>query len=235
MSREPSRWFATADRSEGDATDVPDLALACEALARGRPVVLPNACPMAYVVVATEPRAINVLKGRTVDQNVGIAQPRGEDWQELEQVIDLPQDRLSLMTALMRQHLVSFLVPLQAAVPLPAWIDPAVRSGQLGMFATWMPLTPVWDQFPRLFGSSANRTGHPPASTAAEARSIFDRDTVVVDGDGLRSPGCTRGSSTILRMSPSGRLSVHRPGAQDAVAGIHGDDFVRMLEESTAA
>lgn len=217
--------------SEHGPTPLPGLDHACEELARGRPVVVPNACPMAYLVLATSPRPLNLLKGRPADQNAGIALPRGSDWRALAEVIDLSPDDLAGVTALMHRDLLSFLLPLRAGQPYPEWVAPAVRAGQLAVFAAvWEPLGQVWERFSRLFGSSANRTGHAPATTAAEAREMFGTECLIVDGDSQRTPGCTRGSSTIMQISPDGRLHLYRSGAQDA--GLDGATFVRRLEES---
>lgn len=193
------------------------LDAACAALAAGRPVVLPNATPMSYVVTATTPAVVNAAKGRPRDQNVGMAIYDEADWRQLAAVIDLPPDTLAWVLDLQRRELISFLVPLRARVASPSWIAAAVRDDYLGVFAPWWPpLAPLWQQFPRLFVSSANRTGASPAATAAQAAAAFGPDVVVVDGDALRAPSLTRGATTILRITPQGRLSIYRSGAHDA-------------------
>jgi tRNA A37 threonylcarbamoyladenosine synthetase subunit TsaC/SUA5/YrdC len=210
----------------GSAPALPGLDAACHALAAGRPVVLPNAPPLAYIVVATSAREVNRLKRRPLDQNVGITLYDAADWEALRPALDLAPDAFARMLALMRRELLSFLAPVRDGVELPDWLRPAVRDGWLGLFAgRWHPLGPLWERFPRLFGSSANRTGQPPAASACEARGIFGDAAVVVDGDARRSAAATRGATTILRIAPDGTLALHRAGAQDA--GLTAENPVR--------
>ena len=209
---------------------LPGLDEACRALAEGQPVVLPSATPAAYIVVATVPRAVNAIKGRPLDQGVGITLSDDADWATLEPSLDLPADALARMHFLLRSELLSFLLPLRAGAAVPAWVEPAVRDGRLGLFAgRWAPLTRIWERFPRLFGSSANRTGAPPARSAVEARAAFGDATVIVDGDALRDPRGTLGATTIVRVAPGGALSLHRHGAHDAASGLDAGAFVRRL------
>jgi tRNA A37 threonylcarbamoyladenosine synthetase subunit TsaC/SUA5/YrdC len=211
-------------------TDLPGLDAACRALAAGRPVVLPNRAPLAYIVVATDPREVNRLKGRPVHQSVGIALSDDADWRALEPALDLTGAGLARMRALMRRELLSFLAPVRDGVTLPEWLAPAERDGWLGLFAgCWRPLGPVWQRFPRLFGSSANRTGRPPAGSAAEAAAAFGDSTVVVDGDERRASTLTRGATTILRIGPDGTPALHRSGAHDA--GLTADEFLRRCRQ----
>jgi tRNA A37 threonylcarbamoyladenosine synthetase subunit TsaC/SUA5/YrdC len=210
------------------AATVPGLDLACRALAAGRAVVLPNATPLAYIVVATSPREVNRLKGRPLEQNVGITLYDDADWRVLAPALDLAPDGLARMLALMRRELLSFLAPVRPGAELPEWTRPAVRDGWLGLFAgRWRPLAPLWERFPRLFGSSANRTGRPPVASAAEAAAEFGDAAVVVDGDAQRDAAATRGATTILRMAPDGALGLHRTGAHDA--GSSAEGYLRRL------
>ncbi len=130
---------------------------------------------------------------------------------------------------LMRRELLSFLAPVRDDAEPPDWIRPAVRDGSVGLFAgRWRPLAPLRAQFPRLFGSSANRTGQPPTSSAAEADAIFGDAAVVVDGDAQRRGTAMRGATTILRIAPDGTLELHRTGAQNM--GLAAEDYLRRLE-----
>jgi L-threonylcarbamoyladenylate synthase len=213
-------------------TALPGLGEARRALAAGRPVVLPNPTPLAYIVVATNPREVNRVKGRPLDQNVGITLHDDADWRALQPALDLPPEGLARMRALMRRDLLSFLAPVRDGVELPEWIRPAARDGRLGLFAgCWRPLAPLWEAFPRLFGSSANRTGRPPVASAAEATAVFGEDAVVVDGDARRDAAATRGATTIVRIEPDGALALHRAGAHDA--GLAADEFLRRLQAAT--
>jgi tRNA A37 threonylcarbamoyladenosine synthetase subunit TsaC/SUA5/YrdC len=209
-------------------TQIPGLDVACRALAAGRAVVLPNATPLAYIVVATSPREVNRLKGRPLDQNAGITLHDDADWRLLAPALDLAPDGLARMRALMRRELLSFLAPVRPGAELPDWIRPAIRDGWLGLFAGWRPLTPLWERFPRLFGSSANRTGEPPVASAAEAAAVFGEAAVVVDGDARREAAATRGATTILRMAPDGTLGLHRTGAHDA--GRSAEEYLAALD-----
>jgi tRNA A37 threonylcarbamoyladenosine synthetase subunit TsaC/SUA5/YrdC len=211
---------------------LPGLGAARRALAAGRPVVLPNATPLAYIVVATDPREVNRVKGRPLEQNVGITLHDDADWRALQPALDLPPEGFARMRALMRRELLSFLAPVRAGAELPAWIRPAVRDGRLGLFAgCWRPLEPLWAGFPRLFGSSANRTGRAPAASAAEAAAAFGDAALVVDGDARRDVAATRGATTIVRMEADGTLALHREGAHDA--GLAPDEFLRRLQAAT--
>jgi tRNA A37 threonylcarbamoyladenosine synthetase subunit TsaC/SUA5/YrdC len=207
---------------------IPGLETACRALASGHPVVLPNASPLAYIVVATSPREVNRLKGRPLDQSVGVTLYDDTDWRALRPALDLAPDAFVRMLTLMRRELLSFLAPVRDGAELPEWLRPAARDGWLGLFAgRWHPLAPLWARFPRLFGSSANRTGEPPVSSAAEAATVFGDDAVVVDGDARRDAAATRGATTILRIAPDGALGVHRTGAHDAE--LSADEYLRRL------
>lgn len=219
---------ARADVTPGSDGAVAGLDAACAALAAGRPVVLPNATPLAYMVVATSPLEVNRLKGRPLHQNVGITLYDDADWRAVQPALDLAPDAFARMLELMRRELLSFLAPMRRGAELPEWLRPAVRDDWLGVFAgQWQPLTPLWERFPRLFGSSANRTGHSPAGSAAEAAAVLGHKTVVVDGDAQRDVAATRGATTILRIWPDGTIALHRTGAHDA--GLSAHDYLARL------
>lgn len=222
---DPRRPAQVTPGSDGTVTG---LDAACAALAAGRAVVLPNATPLAYILVATSPRAVNRVKGRALEQSVGITLYDDADWRALQPMLDLTPDAFARMLSLMRQQLLSFLAPVRPNAELPEWLRPAVRDGWLGAFAgRWRPLTPLWERFPRLFGSSANRTGQPPVGSAAEAAAVFGDQTVVIDGDAQRELAATRGASTILRIWPDGTIALHRTGAHDA--GLSAHDYLARL------
>ncbi len=190
---------------------------------------MPNPSPMTYGIVATSPHAINALKRRPLDQNVAVSLHDDAEWQHVAPSLDLQPDMLSGIVALMRKRL-SLLVPLRGTVSHPDWISPAVRNGYLAMFSgRWAPLAQLWDQFPRLYGSSANRTGQPPAASAAEAVGIVGTDALVVDGDMLRDLGSAHSASSMVRVAPGGELSLYRHGAQDTASGLDPEAYVRQL------
>lgn len=209
--------------------DPPGIEQALRALTEGYPVVVPNPSPMTYGVVATTPQAVNTLKGRPLDQNVAISLHDDGEWQRISTGFDLPPPLLPWIVDLLRERL-SLLVPLRRAARHPDWILPAVRGDYLAMFdGYWAPLARLWDRFPRLYGSSANRTGQPPAASAGEAIRNLGRGAVVVDGDALRDPGCTHAGSSMLRIARDGTLSLHRRGAQDAATGLDTEAYLQRL------
>lgn len=202
--------------TEGEAVRLPGLDEACAALAEGRAVVVPNPSPMTYGVVATTAEAVNALKGRPLDQAVGVSLHAPQEWQRVAECIDVPPGVLPRIAALLRERL-SLLVPLRDGDAHPSWIAPAVRHGYLAMFSgRWDPTARLWDGFPRLFGSSANRTGRSPAATAAEATAIMAGDAPVVDADVLRDLDRPHAASSMVRVDRDGTLSLYRRGAQDA-------------------
>ncbi|HEX6447023.1 MAG TPA: Sua5/YciO/YrdC/YwlC family protein [Streptosporangiales bacterium] len=209
--------------------ELPGLAEACRALADGRAVVVPNPSPMTYGVVATSPQAVNLLKGRPADQHTAVSVHDAAEWQRIVACLDVPPGVLRRIVVLLRQRL-SLLVPLRDSGPRPDWIAPAVRDGYLAMFdGWWAPTARLWDAFPRLYGSSANRTGRPPAASAAEVDPAMLAAAQVVDGDALREGEQVHAASSMVRVARDGELSLYRRGAQDAASGLDPDAYVRHL------
>ena len=199
---------------------VTGLDRACAALSEGRPVAVPNPSPMTYGIVATDPRAVNVLKGRPAEQNVAVSLHDETEWRRVAPCLDLPSGTLARVVAMLSMRL-SLLVPLRAGRAAPEWVEPAVHRGQLAMFnGWWAPAAPLWDGFARLYGSSANRSGQPPAPSAARAREMLGPDVPVVDGDALRDLSVAHSASSMIRVAPDGALHLHRHGAQDAASGL---------------
>lgn len=193
----------------------PSLERACRALDAGRAIVVPNPPPMAYGMLATAAVAINALKGRALDQAVAVSLHDESEWQRLAPSIDVPPTALAAVVALLERRL-SLLVPLRSDVPHPHWMRPAVRDGYLCLFdGRWSRTAPVWDQFPRLFGSSANLTGQAPAASEAEVIAMFGTDCPVVDADAAGDPPRRRTASTIVRFDRDGRIALHRKGIHD--------------------
>jgi L-threonylcarbamoyladenylate synthase len=208
--------------------DLPGTGEARKALAAGRVAVLPHPSPLVYGVAATTPHAVNTAKGRPPGQEVAIWLHDDTAWQYLIPALDLHPAALATAFGLLRRELVTLLVPVRADTPPPAWITPAVRDGHALFFgARWTPLTRLLAGFPRLYISSANRTGHPPATTAAAAAAAFGPDVPVVDGDALRDPHRPHASTTMLRIAPEGDLTLVRHGIQDTA---HGPDPIGYLE-----
>lgn len=212
-----------------DGPEIPGLEEACRALTEGRAVVVANPSPMTYGIVATSPYAVNALKHRPQDQNVAVSLHNIAEWHDVAPSLDVPAELLPRIGALLRLRL-SLLVPLRDSAPHPDWINPAVRNGYLAMFSGWWaPLAQLWDQFPRLYGSSANRTGQLPAASAAEAVGIVGTDAPVVNADALRDLGRAHAASSMLRIAPDGELSLYRRGANDAASGLDPETYLRQL------
>jgi tRNA A37 threonylcarbamoyladenosine synthetase subunit TsaC/SUA5/YrdC len=212
-----------------DPPEVPGLEEACLALDEGRAVVVPNPSPMTYGIVATNPYAVNALKHRPPDQNVAVSLHNAREWRDVAPSLDLPAELLPRVGALLRLRL-SLLVPLRASVPHPDWINPAVRDGYLAMFSGWWaPLARLWDEFPRLYGSSANRTGQSPAASAAEAVAMVGTAAPVVNADAFRDLGRAHAASSMVRVAPDGELCLYRRGANDAASGLDPEAYLRHL------
>lgn len=190
---------------------------------------MPNPSPMTYGLVATRAWAVNAAKGRPLHQPVAVSLHDKAQWQRVAPVIDLPAERLPMLVALLRERL-SLLVPVRDAARLPAWVQPAVHAGELAMFSGWWaPLAALWERFPRLYGSSANRTGQPPVASAADAARTLGARAPIIDGDALRDPRRVHAASTMVRVTPDGQLGLYRRGAQDAASGLDIDAYIGRL------
>ncbi|MFJ7146706.1 hypothetical protein ACIQVT_00515 [Streptomyces sp. NPDC100445] len=191
------------------------------ALRQGGAVVLPNPAPLTYVVAATDPQAVNLAKARPPDQAVALWAHDPRTRAALDDVLDLDARLQALTRRLLAEERVTLLVPLRPRGRFPDWLSPASQDGWTLLFgARWTPLLPVLTDFPILYVSSANRTGEPPAATAAEATAMFPPATPVLDGTsftgaGNDHDGRPRSATTTLRVHPDGRLDLHRHGAQD--------------------
>ncbi|MFF7335361.1 hypothetical protein ACIQU5_07940 [Streptomyces sp. NPDC090306] len=199
-----------------------DLVRAGLVLDEGRAVVLPNAAPLTHVVTAAEPHAVNEAKGRPSGQAVALWAHHPGTLRALDELWDLNAEDIPLAHALLRDEHLTLLAPLRAGADLPHWLVPAAKDGWVLLFgARWEPLRPLLADRPVLYVSSANRTGHPPAATAAEALSMFPASVPVLGldhlaRDGRPTPEVPRRATTTVRLRRGGRLELHRPGAQDA-------------------
>jgi L-threonylcarbamoyladenylate synthase len=207
----------------GERRRLPGLAAACRARASGQAVVVPNPSPMTYGLVATSASAVNAVKRRPVDQPVAVSLHDAVEWQRVTPALDLPGELLPRLRMLLCRRL-SLLVPVRDTASLPAWVRSGMQEGYLAVFnGRWAPLDPLWNRFPRLLGSSANRTGEAPAACAADAARMLGTDVPVIDGDALRDPRRAHAASTMVRVTPDGTVRLHRRGAQDADSAVDPD------------
>lgn len=192
-------------------------------------MIVANPAPMAYGVVATTARAINELKRRPAEQNVAVSVHDRSQWRELEPAVDLPPGALRSVVQLLRMRL-TVLLPVGGTVPPPRWMAPALRDGRLAVFnGYWPALDWLWQRFPRLYGSSANVTGEPAVTSAAAAMAMFGADCVLAEADTETDDSDPRWSSTMVSLDATGRISLHRSGAQDQVCGAPAHDFIKEL------
>ncbi|GAA4992394.1 hypothetical protein GCM10023205_76130 [Yinghuangia aomiensis] len=191
-----------------------------QALHGGAAVVLPNPAPLTRLVTARHPATVNEAKARPADQPVALWAHHPGTLRALTDIWQLDDEQGTTARRLLAEEHLTVLVPV-GGPDLPAWALPAAKDGWMLLFgARWQPLRPLLDDHPVLYVSSANRTGHPPAATTAEALAMFP-DTVPVvsldaaeDPDGRHDPR-GRQATTTVRLHPDGRMEVHRQGAQD--------------------
>jgi heat shock protein HslJ/tRNA A37 threonylcarbamoyladenosine synthetase subunit TsaC/SUA5/YrdC len=192
---------------------------AIEVLRGGGAVVVTNPSPMSYGVVARDARAVNLLKGRPADQQVGISVHSEAVHDQLFRYLDLRTDTLAAIDFALAER-ISVLAPIRSDPTMPEWLAPAIQDGWVLFFdGCWGPLALLWLTFPFLYGSNANRTTEAPAAFATEARRQFPAGTVIIDADDRRTPAAAYGASTMIRVDPNGRLALHRSGIQDQAAG----------------
>ncbi|MFF3212644.1 hypothetical protein ACFYYB_18480 [Streptomyces sp. NPDC002886] len=216
-------------------TRLPDTNAAADALRAGRAVILPNPSPLTYVVAATTPGAVNDAKGRPTGQEVALWVHDDAVWSDLGQELALTPAALRTAFALLRDERVTLLVPVRAQARPSPWTGPALRDGHLLLFgAHWRPLSPLLTGFPHLYVSSANRTGQPPADTAARAAAMFGPGVPVVDADALRRPGTPHAATTMLRIGAGGDLAHVRGGAQDRAHGPGPEAYLTHLRAAYA-
>jgi tRNA A37 threonylcarbamoyladenosine synthetase subunit TsaC/SUA5/YrdC len=218
--------------------DLPELdraeLRAVEVLRGGGAVVVTSPSPMTYGVVARNARAINRLKGRPVDQPVGISVHTEAAHDQLFRYLDVGTDTLAAIDFALAER-ISVLTPIRSDPTMPEWLAPAIQDGWVLFFdGSWGRLAFLWTSFPFLYGSSANRTGEAPAASAAEARAQFPAGTVIIDADHLRTPATAYGASTMIRVDRDGRLTLHRSGIQDQAAGGAGVFLDRLREFRSA-
>lgn len=201
------------------------IAWAFEALRSGIPVVIPTHSPLAYTVAGTQAAAVNTAKKRPASQPVGVSVAA---MQVIAPYLDLTADALLLARWLCESELVSLLVP--AGPEPPDWLVPAISDGMVFFTAApWLPeLAVIIAKFRHLYMSSANTTGEPSATTATAAGRAFG-DLVVLDGDPVRDRSRPHGSTTMVRMTRTGELTVARAGINNSAFGTDLDAYADDL------
>ena len=192
---------------------------AAQALADGKPVVLPLPTPLPYAIFGIGPGIVNGAKGRPADQPTGIVIA---DIAAVTPFLDVTP--ASLVEWLSVAEGLNLFVPLVADAP--NWL--IGHEGKVGLMGAWLPqLREILDTAGHLYVSSGNRTGATPAITAAEADAAFG-ELLVVDGDVHRDEKVVHGSSSIIEISSTGDLRLARSGVQDQAFG-DGEAFLADL------
>ncbi|MFD4242412.1 Sua5/YciO/YrdC/YwlC family protein [Streptomyces sp. NPDC058525] len=215
------------------------LAQGRHALRQGSAVVLPNPAPLTHVVAATTATAVNQAKRRPTDQPVALWAHHPDTLETLTGLWDLSPQACEMTRRLLAEELLTALLPVRAHATLPSWLGPAVKDGWMLLFgARWQPLHPLLDDHPVLYVSSANLTGHPPAADTGEALAMFPPTVPVLhltDPEHRRPQNGrqARRATTTVRVTPDGKLQLHRHGAQDQGYG-RADDYLRRLHTRAA-
>jgi len=81
-------------------------------------VVVTNPSPMTYGVVARDPRAINLLKGRPADQPVAVSVHSQAAHDQLFRYLDLRSDALAAVDFALAEHM-SVLAPIRSDPTMP--------------------------------------------------------------------------------------------------------------------
>lgn len=202
------------------------VAEAMAALRSGSPIVIPAPSPLAYAIVGTDAAAVNTAKGRPADQSAGVGV---SDIGVVAPYLDVAGTVLPIARWLCESELVSVLAPVRPGGP--GWLSPAVSGGMLFFTCTpWLPpLTKIIAEFGYLYMSSANLTGGRSATSVAEAGKAFGDTLVVLDGDPLRDLSRPHGSTTMVRLSRDGGLTVARPGINNQAFGDDLDGYADDL------
>jgi L-threonylcarbamoyladenylate synthase len=189
---------------------------AITALLSGAPIVFPTPSPLAYAIAGTDAAVVNTAKGRPADQSAGLSL---SDLDVVAPYLDVAEGVLPMARWLSESELVSLLVPVRPGGP--GWLRPATVEGRLCFTcAPWLPdIAKIITEFGRLYVSSANLTGGQPATTAAQAGQAFGDRLVVLNGDLLRDRSRPHGSTTMVRVSRGGDLTVIRPGINNRAFG----------------
>ncbi|MEC4814968.1 MAG: hypothetical protein SAK29_17060 [Scytonema sp. PMC 1069.18] len=187
-------------------------------LSQGQPVVLPNPSPLPYVVVAVSPVIINSIKRRSLDQNV--ASFIGK-FKTVKQYFNLDQYGMEIAEKCLVEKKMTVLCPLKNDIEVPPSLLPSFKNNHVLLFASHLTgLKQLCLQFSSLYVSSGNVTKLEPKQFCTDVQAQFQEfgnpefKLLLVDGDHFRDRHQRHGSTTMVRISPTGNISVQRKGIQ---------------------
>jgi tRNA A37 threonylcarbamoyladenosine synthetase subunit TsaC/SUA5/YrdC len=187
-------------------------------LSEGQPVVLPNPSPLPYMVVAVSPVIINSLKRRSIDQHVASFIGRFET---IKQYLNLDQYGMEIAEKCLVEKRMTVLCPVKNDIEVPAFLLPSLNKNHVLLFAAHLAgLQQLCLQFPSLYVSSGNVTRMEPKQLCIDVQAQFKEfgnpefRLLLVDGDHLRDGHQRHGSTTMVMLSRTGKLSVKRQGIQ---------------------
>lgn len=188
------------------------VAAAAAALGAGLAVVAPTPSPLPYVVVGRTAESVNGAKGRPAGQAVALWVA---DLDLIAPVVGLDAAESARLGWLLREELLTVLVPVADLAGCPSWLRPSWRQGHALLAGPVLPALVELHQLAPLYISSGNATTGRPAVSAPEADAAFGGRLLVLDGDGAREPGRHHASSVMVRLRPGGELELVRHGVQD--------------------
>jgi tRNA A37 threonylcarbamoyladenosine synthetase subunit TsaC/SUA5/YrdC len=171
---------------------------------------------LGYTITGTQAAAVNTAKNRPASQPAGVSVA---DLDVIAPYLRLADGVLPMARWLCESELVSLMVPVRPGAP--GWLSPAISDGMVFFSATpWLPeIATIIATFGHLYVSSANTTGEQSATTAAQVGRSFGDNLLVLDGDAYRDRSRPHGSTTIVRMTEDGDLTVARPGINSEAFG----------------
>lgn len=189
-----------------------------QCLLKGHSVVLPNPSPLPYMVVAISPTIINSVKNRSLDQSV--ASFIG-NFESIKSYLDLNPDGLGLTKDFLLKDKMTVLCPVKNKADAPAFLLPSIKEDHVLLFAAHLKeLKQLCLELPSLYVSSGNVTGMKPQQLCQDVQAQFKMfgnpalELLIVDGDHLRDQKQLHGSTTMVKISRTNKLSLERQGVQ---------------------
>jgi tRNA A37 threonylcarbamoyladenosine synthetase subunit TsaC/SUA5/YrdC len=200
------------------------LAEIAAALRHGEAVLIPFPSPLPYVLAATDASAVNQATGRPRNQPCGILSTA----ENVAPALDLDPEAIELGIWIAQVEQANLLVPL---VPeAPQWLNSSAVNGFVGITLAWLAETrPLAEHFGHLFVSSGNLTTGPVGVTAPEVDSIFNGQSLVLDGDPYRNAIRPHASATIIEIRKPGVLRVARDGINNRSVAADNSTYLQVL------